>query len=314
MNILHVYDHLKFGGAETSIITLLEGLYEHGHNVFLATPKGEAMELIGEYISWIELPEMIDSNITETAILLTESVITNEIDVVHVHPFISQKSVALLSMVCPVPITTTVHGNYECPSLNDLIDFYPRQIVISEEIKTRIDNLPLSNIAVIPNGLHFNYHKMKSRNPRYSNSISLLYISRVDEEKRTIFEFLISFLTRYNDVNLKIVGQGNYLEELVNITEKLSDSSKERIRIIGGSADPKQFMVEADFVLGVGRVLLESVSMGIPFFVLGEKGYGGTIDSRNLDTFLYHNLTERGLEINSYCDIQTIDRFKCDEL
>jgi len=312
MNILHVYDHLKFGGAETSIITLLKGFYENGHNVFLATPRGEALALIEDYISWIELPEISEDNVIEVSALLMRTVINNKIEVVHAHPFISQKNVALLSLVCPVPIITTVHGNYTCPSTNYLLDFYSRQIVVSEEIKNRISHLQLSNVEVIPNSINFNCDNMQPRSIRSSNLISLLYVSRIDEEKKAIFEFLIDFLKQSNNVELKIVGQGNYLENLINIVGKLPIDIKRKIKIEGGVANPRRLMLEADLVLGVGRVLLESVSVNVPFLVLGEKGYGGKIDSHNLDKFLHHNLTERGLHITPYSENRAIDRLKND--
>ncbi len=103
-----------------------------------------------------------------------------------------------------------------------------------------------------------------------ASSKVFLYVGRLVRDKG-VFDLLAAFSSvaaKNSDVELWIVGPDE--EGLLPQLEKLSDSSRGRVRWIDASSQPERYMMAADiFVLpsyreGFGSVIIEAASCGVP--------------------------------------------------
>lgn len=299
LKILQIYDFMQLGGAETHIITLAQELEEIGHNVQIVSSYGPAVSKIHELgIKFHDLDIFNPSNYFMNAEKILEIIEFENIDIIHVHPFHSQIVIGLVKLIKNIPTVTTIHGAYKTPSVEGLQNFFERYILVSEETsKFHIDNRYISKELI---------HIIHNSVPVISNStieickdgiLKIVYISRIDKDKLPSIVFFINCIEeiiKIFNVDVKIIGNGNEYNYIVTMVNELNEKvGKQVIHIIPGSTNVLEFMKAADIVVGVGRVLLEALSVKKIPICIGNKNYVGIINRDNLMGISEVNFTDR---------------------
>lgn len=319
LNILQMYDYMKIGGAETHIITLSNELKKMGHNIYIASPKGESVdEIKRNNINHIECDLYDINKIDENILFLKEVIKKYKINIIHVHPYISQIVACNCSIQLGVPVVTTLHSKVITPSLNKPFRNNIRKyICISEETKRAQKQYGYneSDLVYIPNSVELG--KAPDESSFFLNKeIRMLYISRIDKDKvKSIMNLLstIPVLVKNGlSIKLEILGDGECIEEVKEVSNGINEDLKSQvIDVLGSKSNIKDLIDESDIVIGVGRVVLEGLANGRFTICLGNDNYPGIIDTNKLLNISEVNFTERNTnrkfnKIDLYNDIYDI--------
>lgn len=307
LNILQIYDYMRLGGAETHIITLSNALKKMGHNVWIIAPSGPATRWIDKhFLNHIDVPLDKMDNQLESIIMISKIIKQNEIDIIHTHPFNSQLVSSLCGYLTNIPVVTTVHGAYKTlvteNCVHDLVD---KIICVSDETRDYYEDIGVmeSELVVIPNAVsveilndtHYFF---------YNNIVRISYISRLDDDKIPsikLFIESISMLSRIFDIRVDIIGDGGEFAHILDLVNSVNRTlNKEVIRMIGGTTETSNYIKDSDIVIGVGRVILEAISLFRFAICLGNKNYVGVVTKDKLMRISKVNFTDRNssLEFN----------------
>lgn len=299
LKILQVYDHMQLGGAESHIITLSKGLIDSGHSVQIVSSNGPFVSQIKKFgIKFHELSLNNSDNYLINVDKILEIIEEEKIDIVHVHPFHSQIIMGLVRLIKNIPLVTTIHGAYSTPCVNGLAEFFDYIICISKEsYNFHINNnLILSNeLELIPNCVPTMDFK---RTPILQAKILRIgYISRLDEDKFDSILFFINcieVIVNTFEVEISIVGQGSKYNEVLSIIENINTKfNKTVVKLVKGVEDIVPYMNNFDVIIGVGRVLLEALSVGRIPICIGNSNYVGILNKEKLMKISEVNFTDR---------------------
>ncbi|HZG71733.1 MAG TPA: glycosyltransferase, partial [Chondromyces sp.] len=299
LNILQLYDYMELGGAESHIITLSKALIDRGHNVQVGSSLGPSVTKLNNLgIKFHNMDIYNQSHYFKNAGHILQIIQDQKIDIVHVHPFHSQIVMSLVKLVCKIPTVTTIHGAYKTPSTEGLNEFFDSFIFVSEETnKFHLDNKLIREdvVEVIPNCVPSSSSRRASI--LGENVVKIAYVSRLDNDKFPSIIFFIRCIeeiVKYMDVEITIIGQGTKYNDVVKLADDVNQKvNKKVISVVNGLIDVIRYMETVDIVVGVGRVLLEALSINKIPICIGNKHYGGIIDKEKLMRISEVNFTDR---------------------
>lgn len=300
LKILQIYDHMQLGGAETHIITLSKGLIDSGNVVHIASSNGPAVPVIKKLgIEFHELDLYNSDHYILNAGKLLEIIENHQIDIVHAHPFHSQIIISLVKLLKNVPTITTIHGPYETPSVKGLNKFYDGFILVSEETKRFHYEKKLLNhkhhIEIIPNSVPI-LSSDTILNLR-KGSLKIAYVSRIDADKLPSILFFIKCIEiaiKHFNLEILIIGQGSKLQDVSKLARGVNlKAQKNIISVVDGSTDVINEIKNVDIVVGVGRVILEALSINKIPVCIGNNNYVGIVNSKNIKKIAEVNFTDR---------------------
>lgn len=305
LRILQLCDYMQLGGAESHIITLSKGLIDKGHIVQIASSLGPAVSKLSECgIKFHELNFYNPQNYFINAEKLLNIIVEENIDIVHVHPSQSQIAISLTRLIKIVPVITTIHGAYKTPSIEGLEEFFNGFVFVSEETKKfHLDNQFVNKKLnmVIPNSVPFRTNEEEKLIPNM-HALKIIYVSRLAEDKFPSIVYFINCIEqiiKFLNVEITIIGQGSKYNEVLELANVINYKlDKKVINVINGSVDVIDFMKKADVVVGVGRVILEALSVKKIPICIGNKNYVGIINKYNLLEVAKVNFTDRNSSRN----------------
>lgn len=295
MKILHLIKRFDFGGAETHVCELVNELVQLGNEVWLISGKGRQWNRL--------LPGVICNSVTfsewNTLFLLykiVKLIRQEQIDVIHAHQRFTILLATVAGLLTKTPVVVTVHGS----TIHDLRTGFvkrniTRLIVISENSYSIQKHRPVfsKKLHMIPNGFVIPVAEC-SGNRQYPH-FNLFYVSRMDYLHAYLLLKIITkvwphLVEKHPGSSLHIVGDGKGLKK---ITEVLSDSSyhKWRNSVVCEryAADVSPHYRKADLVLGVGRVVGESLSYGVPVLSINYNHHGPILTRDNFEEICFSN-------------------------
>jgi glycosyltransferase involved in cell wall biosynthesis len=273
-------DNLVYGGLETHIATLLNGLSKN-HNVHLISQRlsQELYELLDNNVKVLELPYNIEA--------YTNYIKDNNIDVLHGHPVEAVSISSIIGNSLNIPVCITYHGLYGWNwSIHNKID---KIIAVSNEVKDKLLNNDKNlNIELIQNGIDNNkFLKQKE----YNHELPILFIGRLDPDKyyclKTIIESMRE-LSSYN-LSLTVAGSGPYIDELLRNKPNFVNS----VGYINDMYYLNEIINNCSIVYGTGRGIREAMLCGRVCISLDACGYDGIIKSNTIDDIEYVNFSGR---------------------
>lgn len=317
-NLLMALMQLEIGGAETHVVELAKELSKRGYNICVASNGGVYVdELESAGIKHYNLPlhskkprDMIKSLHGLKQIIKDEN-----IDIVHSHARIPSFLLGRLHKKMHFPFVTTAHWVFNTGhGLKYLTDWGEKTVAVSDDIKKYLmDNYktPEENIFVTINGIDTD----KFSDTLDSTSVceefgidegsnTIVYISRMDEDRSLVAKQLIAVLPRLDNIvdNLKllIVGGGNDYENVCNLAKQTNEKmGREAVVLAGARTDIARLISPAKLFVGVSRSALEAMAEAKPVIIAGNEGYIGLFDKDKLQVGIDTNFCCRGCEESS---------------
>ncbi|MEJ2614257.1 MAG: glycosyltransferase family 4 protein [Ignavibacteriaceae bacterium] len=161
-------------------------------------------------------------------------------------------------------------------------------IAVTNSLKqTALLSNPKQTIKVIPNGIDTNIFSPNSDNPRDDEKFRLITVSRLI--KRKGIQDVLKALSEIDDncTRLNIIGEGNYENELKNMSTKLG--LNDRVKFIGfcpRNDIPSYFWQSDAFILlslaeAFGNVIAEAMACGLPIIGANEGGIPDLVAQEN---------------------------------
>ena len=215
---------------------------------------------------------------------LVEMIKKEKIDVIHVHPYYSFFAALFASQLTKVKIVYTYHGlgsfNFLKTPISQAIFNYAFEansfVKVFSVTEAGIDcfkDLGCKNVLHLPNPIDINiFPKAKlQNNQKYA------LISRIDTDKIREIEKILLNLNKFNIKSVDIYGDGSELE---NLKVFINDNNLESKVSVKGYITNVYDTINGKYngVIGLGRVVLESLAMGMPTILIGYNKINGFIN------------------------------------
>ncbi|MCM3569380.1 glycosyltransferase family 4 protein [Neobacillus mesonae] len=294
INVLFVTHSKKKGGAEQSLIHLINHLDTSEYNVFLVCPNGT------EYLDEIAVPfkeinlslesikHKLGLHYLITVFKLRKIVKKNKIDIVHANGWRAPWYVAPLRMITKSKTIWHHRDRFDSNFYNYLLPYFFHKIIcISNFVKSTISARHSGKCDVIYNGVNLNdrvepdYEKVFKVNKK----IRIGTFGRIVEWKR--YEEIIEAVNIVNknignNWELVIVGDTS-IDGSKDYFKKLQDLVKEyritkNVIFYGYTKFPLELMKQCDITVNFsdkepfGRVIIESLIVKTPVIVANSGG------------------------------------------
>ena len=289
MNILMALSQLEITGAEVYATTIADELIARGNNVFIVSDtltiptKAEYKKIEFNKRSLLQRIK----HIKELYKLIKEK----DIHIVHAHSRASSWSCQIVCKLAGIPLITTTHGRQPVHFSRKLIKaFGDYSIAVCENIKKHMVNdigYNENKISVILNPINFVEKEFK-KDENSKKNISI--IGRLSGPKGDVAYDLLEILAQdeiLKNFQIKLIGGKDIPERFLKFKEK-------GVEFLGYVNDLQLKFLEADVVIGAGRVAFESILNKRPVIAVGETEYIGCIDSQNIDLALTSNFGDIG--------------------
>lgn len=301
LRVLMVLDSLNLGGTETHVLSLIKEFMDRDIHVCVLANHGtfssEFMKL-GCTIYNIDFPLYVikDKN-TEIVYKnkIKQIVSVEHINVIHAHQSSSGALCVDVGKELSIPCIFTVHGLYYYDILFDKLSLADSVISVSQPT---YDWLLEYNVAstVVPNAVKFTDF-MQTRNSESikqslgidENAFTIVYCSRIAWDKTKVAENLLKVcrdLVRIEnlDLHLIIIGDGPDFNQLAGIADRINSLlGKKHIHLVGSKTNVIDYYMEADCIVGTGRVAIEAIACKKPVFAAGNNGYFGLLNCDNIE-------------------------------
>lgn len=295
MKILLLIKHFDFGGAENHVCELANGLVQKGAKVWLMTGNGRQQKRLSPEV--VFLPALVTEwNMIPLFFKLIKLIRKEEIQLIHAHQRLPIWLATAVGLFTRTKVAGTVHGT----ALHDIRSSFVKKhlngiIVISKnsysiyrnnpEIKDKIYFLP--NFFQIPSTLELP--------PPSSPPFRLYYVSRQDQRHANLLVNIIAnvwprFLMKHPGATFHLVGDGCGCDKIASLLK--SGQGQPWINSIiceGYVAEVGSFLERAHLVMGVGRVIGESLSHGVPALSIKWNHLGPLLTRDNFEVLSYSN-------------------------
>lgn len=310
-NILIISEIYKFGGVETQIAGQVRHLTSKGLEFHLmcqtfdgdlSIPFSKITKgvIFSERSTCLDVSENVScSELSRLVDYIANYIKTNNIDMIHVHPFATVLPAVLAAELCKIPIVFTIHGPasfYYNSSLNGSI---LRNLILTNGcsiIYTVADYLnavlDLDNtkgqIKVLKNAVDTDLYM----SARFINNRKWALVSRLSADKTAPFYKLIDIFDKLKIKKLDIFGDG---EDYLNLKDYIKEKGLESKIELKGRTDNLYDSLRDNYdgVIGMGRVLLEGMSMNLPCVLLSYDGFVGAVTEDNLFSLSNYNFNGR---------------------
>lgn len=312
MKIIMTLMSLDIGGAETHVAELSKQLVKLGHEVIIVAEKGAYWDgLLSSGIKLVRAPldrRDITSMIASYKILKTV-IKAEKPDIVHAHARIPAFLCHMVRKTVRFKFVTSAHGTYSTAfPLKMLTRWGSKTLAVSKDIKRYLkDNYHLKskNIIVSVNGVDTDRFSPDSAYESVLDGLGfekdakrIVYMSRLNDDVcKPLFRLLDFFEEIEKDfpgLELMVIGDGNSYDKIAAKAKEINIRlSRTAVALTGAIVDVPRYIAAADIGIGVGRAILECMSMGKPVIVAGEEGYIGILDHNTLDVAIETNFTCR---------------------
>lgn len=299
LRILMVLDSLNVGGTETHVLTLVSELLKKGISVSLLAGAGafsEEFSKLGCKIYNMDFPLWVikaDEDEFKYKVQIKQILDNEKINLIHCHQSPSGALCIDVAKEKGIPCVFTIHGLYYQDIASDRLHNCSKVISVSEPVFDWLQKYYVNSI-VIPNGVDFNNFKPSKSNlireqlKLTDNSFIVLYASRMAWGKIKVGENVLRVcrdLRKFEnmDIHAFILGNGPGFNDIKGLAERISAGSKSPfIHVFGERTNITDFYLNADCVVGTGRVAIEALACQRPVIAAGNQGYFGLITEENI--------------------------------
>jgi glycosyltransferase involved in cell wall biosynthesis len=285
MKILYLTGHLNTGGITSYLLTLVKGLKQEGHLVYVASSGGELLEDFQECgIIHLPIPLKTKSEVSPQVILsffkLRDFIKAANIDLIHANTHVSQVLACLLSRFTGRPYLFTCHGFFRRRFSRRLFPCWGKKVIaISAQVKEHLlrdFKVDEEKIALIHNGIDVErFRRQKTEDRRQTRQALGLgsgqivgIIARLSEVKGHLYllEAMSRVLQQLPQAQLLIIGEGRIKTDLLRLSQRLKMGKS--VFFIPSLKDTTAALAMMDvFVMpslqeGLGLALMEAMACG----------------------------------------------------
>lgn len=311
MKVLFVCENFSKGGLETNLYTTIQSMKNSVEFFFAIDGYDKVWNLENVYTDFHFRLNCTIENFLEDVNKLIKIIKDNKIDIVHAQPFFSFFPAVFAAKICKIPVVYTYHGmgsfNFTCYQndaflFNMLLDYEVDKVFsVSQEGKRIMQSIVIEKdkIVYLPNSIDID----RFSKSKVINNKSWALVSRIDIDKINEIKKLIEILNEIDIKSLYIFGDGTEKEDLIKfIKEK---NLTDRV-IIKGHTNNLTEEIKGKFngIIGIGRVLMEGLSMEMPTILIGYNKIAGVVDSK-----LYNKIKNENF-VNKYLEDICVDDLK----
>lgn len=311
MKVLIVSESFANGGLETNIDTTVRSLKGKIEFFFALGKYNEKWKFDNVYTGFNFSASNSIHQFLEDVRNLTKIIQENNINVVHAQPFYSLFPAIFAAKLCNIPVVYTYHGigsfNFPCYP-NDtlmfdmLMDYEVDKIFsVSQEGKEIMENIVMNKnkVVYLPNSIDTE----KFCKTKVAKNKTWALVSRLDDDKVKEIKKIIKILPEIDIECLHIYGDGSKREELEKLIQENNFNNKVYFK---GHKDNLPEIFDATYrgVMGIGRVVMEAISMGFPTIIIGYNKISGVIDYEKYEAIKYENFVNKNLPEVSIEDLK----------
>ena len=288
MKILVVADSFSRGGLETQIKTYYDNLPKDTQMIFAFANYSDEVALenanihTGFHFTYNVTVEEFCSDVEA----LLEIINSENVDVIHAHPFFAYLPALFASQLARIPIVYSYHGPMSFAFLStpicSAIFKYSLEVgalaqinAVSEIGVSCFKNMNYNNVQLFPNPIDLK--KFKPAESINNNHWALF--SRIDSDKLLEIKSFLLAKKEYGIDVVDIFGAGAGESELLSFIEEhqLSDT----VSFKGFCSDVYNTVNKKyNGIIGIGRVVLEGLAIGMPVFLIGYGKLSGFINKQ----------------------------------
>jgi len=318
-NILIATHSLDIGGCETYVLIMAKALIEKGYGVSIVANDGIYRETLKKIGANVHILDFYNRSNSLKNIEVIENIIKeDDIKHVSVQPFFPFFDAVVASIKQDIPYSLFFHGvslkGYfdirDCFSglgvwsnifiENIAIKYAKAFVYVSEEVKQFYEkefNLDKNKGILLKNSIRI-YENIKPIEKIEKFAI----LTRIDKEKLNSIKTGIEFYKILYDkshinasLSLDIIGAGNAEEDLNNFIKEYK--LKYNIKILPATNDTNETINKYDAIIGMGRSLIEAMSLKKIVILTNYSEYVGIIKDDNdlIEEIAYANFSGRNM-------------------
>lgn len=272
------------------------------HNIVFAIGKFTSKFDFGDckiYKDFCFNPSSTIKEFSDDVDRLVDIIEKEKIDVIHVHPFYSLFPAVFAAKLTNKPIVYTLHGlaSFNFPHMvNDVIlsqsileGELDKTFVVSQILEDVIKEATASNnITLLPNAVDIDvYHKHEVKNNK-----EWALVSRIVPEKIREIKQIISIMDRIDIKKIYIYGDGKLKQDLQNFID--DNGFNDRVILLGHKDNlNEELNGKYNGVIGIGRTVLEALSMGYPCMLIGYGKIAGIVDKELYNSVKNNNFINK---------------------
>lgn len=291
MNILVISDSFSTGGLETQIKTYYNNLPKGVNIIFAFGNYNEDLDLVDAKIYTNFSFSFSDtiSDLCNDVYRLVNIIKQNNINVIHVHPYYCFYASLFASQLTGVKMVYSYHGqgsfNFLKTMISNPIFFYAFEkgcvsnvLSVSKNGINCFNRVSYKNVVMIPNPID----TKKFLKANVINNHKWALISRIDDDKINEIKKMLLIMDDFDIDAIDIYGDGSCLEDLKEFIEFNNLGNK--VKLLGYCNNVYSTVnYKYNGIIGIGRVVLESLIMGFPTILIG---YGKVTGFINKDIYL----------------------------
>jgi glycosyltransferase involved in cell wall biosynthesis len=295
MKILLLVKNFDFGGAENHVCELANALVENGQQVWLFSGSGRQLKRLSPKVVCLQA-KITDWNMLPLLFRLLLLIRKEQIQLLHAHQRLPIWLATLAGFFTGTKVAGTVHGT----ASHDIRSGFVKRnldgiIVISRnsyDIHSRNPKLR-NKLYFLPN--FFKIPVNLESNKTDSTAFNLFYVSRQDQRHANLLTDIIlnvwpRFLMKHPGSTFYLVGDGCGSEKIGRILgNNHAPPWVDSIVCEGYVEEVASCLAKAHLVMGVGRVVGESLGLGIPALSIKWNHLGPIVRRENFEELSYAN-------------------------
>lgn len=322
-SVMICLERLDIGGVETAVFNQAIVLHRLGYKVVILAKNGiYTKKLEDKGIVCIDFSFELENNFNmEKMTKIAEIISEYHINEVHIEQFPCILSVVPACIISKVPYVAYSHAGTE-----EVFEWYMNTFNLYEDVfkfffqnaykvvtiteaskKNLIDLFKLNEKQIVVNKNSIDFFELEEIKLKPVNSIqNMLIVSRISKEKVTsiknAIELFFEYSSKVGNTKLTIIGDGECRCEIEEYIRNYNTNQCE-VNMIGAKNNVMEYINDNDVVIGMGRCILEAISMKKIAIISGYTNLIKIIGQDNIILTSKENFTDRASEPASKEDI-----------